>query len=104
MNSKAFAFVLGCITVIIIVLIVIGFIYPNTIYDFGMISLTAISTIAWVILYISTRTLHCTQTDNPKGLICTIKGSREYPIKKRPNNIKSGGVIIDNKRKFLINF
>jgi hypothetical protein len=104
MNSKAFAFVLGCITVIIIVLIVIGFIYPNTIYDFGMISLTAISTIAWVILYISTRTLHCTQTDNPKGLICEIKGSREYPIiKGSNNNIKSGGVIIDNKIKYRIN-
>jgi hypothetical protein len=72
MNYKEFT--LGCITVIIIVLIVIGFIYPNTIYDFGMISLTAISTIAWVILYISTRTLHCTQKENPKGLICEIKG------------------------------
>ena len=102
MNSKAFA--LGCITVIIIVLIVIGFIYPNTIYDSSMILLTAISTIAWVILYISTRTLHCTQTDNPKGLICTIKGSREYPIiKGSNNNIKSGGFVLNKVQQYNIN-
>ena len=106
MNSKAFA--LGCITVIIIVLIVIAFIYPNTIYDFGMISLTAISTIAWVILYISTRTLHCTQKENPKELICEIKGSREYNITYGGVQKYGGDITIskDDKEKLwgLINF
>ena len=86
MNYKAFT--LGCITVIIIVLIVIAFIYPNTIYDSSMILLTALSSIAWVILYISTRTLHCVQNENPKKLICEIKGSgRKYKIK---GGIKGG--------------
>jgi hypothetical protein len=106
MNSKAFA--LGCITFIIIVLIVIAFIYPNTIYDFGMISLTAISTIAWIILYISTRTLHCTQKENSKELICEIKGSREYNITYGGVQKYGGANTIseDNKEKLwgLINF
>jgi len=97
MNYKEFT--LGCITVIIIVLIVIGFLYPNTIYDFGMISLTAISTIAWVILYISTRTLHCTQKENPKGLICEIKGSKEYNITYGEVQKYGGNITISDDLK-----
>ena len=102
MNYKAFT--LGCITVIIIVLIVIAFIYPNTIYDSSMILLTIISSISWFIIYISTRKLTCveTNTDNDKKLICSIKGSREYKIKY------GGAVDIsdDNKKKLwkIINF
>ena len=75
-------FILGCITVILILLIVCAFIYPNTIYDSSIILLTAISSIAWIIVYMSTRTLRCIQNDNPKELICKIGGNgRKYKIK-----------------------
>ena len=76
MNYKAFT--LGCITVIIIVLIVIAFIYPNTIYDSSMILLTIISSISWFIIYISTRKLTCVETtiDNKKKIFCEIKGGK----------------------------
>ena len=82
MNYKAFT--LGCITVILILLIVCVFIYPNTIYESSMILLTAISSISWIIVYMSTRTLRCIQNDNPKELICKIGGG-----KKNKNNSKS---------------
>ena len=81
-------FILGCITVILILLIVCAFIYPNTIYDSSIILLTAISSIAWIIVYMSTRTLRCIQNDNPKELICKIGGNgRKYKIK---GGIKGG--------------
>ena len=104
-------FILGCITVILILLIVCAFIYPNTIYDSSIILLTAISSIAWIIVYMSTRTLRCIQNDNPKELICKIGGNgRKYKIKNGSNNnIISGGVdsiLESNKQdiKDLINF
>lgn len=90
-------FILGCITVILILLIVCAFIYPNTIYDSSIILLTAISSIAWIIVYMSTRTLRCIQNDNPKELICKIGGNgRKYKIK--------GGITgeISNKERINI--
>ena len=95
---------LGCITLIIILLIVFSFLYSDSIYESSIILLTTISSIAWVLVYISTRKLTCveTNTDNDKKLICSIKGSREYKIKY------GGAVDIsdDNKKKLwkIINF
>ena len=101
-------FILGCITVILILLIVCAFIYPNTIYDSSIILLTAISSIAWIIVYMSTRTLRCIQNDNPKELICKIGGNgRKYKIKggiKGENyNTITGGLVLNKNKKILIN-
>lgn len=102
-------FILGCITVILILLIVCAFIYPNTIYDSSIILLTAISSIAWIIVYMSTRTLRCIQNDNPKELICKIGGNgRKYKIKGGINtnyyNTITGGIdsISEEKKQNII--
>lgn len=108
MNYKGLA--LGCVTLIIILLIVFSFLYSDTIYESSIILLTTISSIAWVIVYISTRTLTCveTNTDNEKKLICSIKGSREYKIKYGGMQKYGGAIDIsdDNKKKLwkIINF
>ena len=101
-------FILGCITVILILLIVCAFIYPNTIYDSSIILLTAISSIAWIIVYMSTRTLRCIQNDNPKELICKIGGNgRKYKIKGglqgENYNTISGGLVLNSNQKSIIN-
>ena len=93
---------LGCITLIIILLIVFSFLYSDSIYESSIILLTTISSIAWVLVYISTRKLTCVETNtyNDKKLICSIKGSREYKI-------KYGGVINisdGNKKKIMGNY